>query len=40
MPGVAGKDAERYFVMCLLASRNRFLTERGWLERVAASRVS
>jgi len=27
--GVAGREFERYFVMCLLARRNRFLTERG-----------
>ena len=32
-----GRGLEGYFVMCLLASRNRFLTERGWSERVAAS---
>ena len=25
--GVAGRELERYFVMCLLARRNRFLTE-------------
>jgi len=32
-----GRGLDGYFVMCLLASRNRFLTERGRSERVAAS---